>query len=602
MKGNYKFSVIDMPVYDVPLFEEKQGKDWVMYGKEDEYGRYLEQLYMGSSIHSAIVNGVSAMIYGDGLDAADKDLDEGNKEQWLRLQSLLAGSEPDVLRKAAMDLKLYGQCYFNTIWNRPRTKVVCLKHLPVHTMRAGIADADGKVDVYYYNADWSKKNTKPDAIKAFCSEDRTEASRVLHVKRYSPSYHYYGIPDYVGSTGYIELDHQIQVFHLNNLKNGLFPSMMISFNNGIPTDEEQRLIEAKVNDKFGGAEGAGKVLITFNDGTDTQPTFTPVANNGTDTMYEYLSREVNSKVLSGHRVTSPLLFGVRGDGAGFGNNADELRDSYSLFHHTVVVPFQRVLLDGLEPVFTANGISLDLYFCPLKPADFIEVGESKAEVVKEEAPAALTEVDLSSAASWLLEQGEEVDEDEWEMIDSRPVNYDMEAAHDALWAFASVPASRPDAKSKGQDTPLIKVRYQYAPQEINTGPKGPSRDFCRLMVGAGKVYRKEDIEAASGANPGFGKGGAATYNVWFYKGGPRCRHWWQRVTYLKKNNERISVREARKIINALPPAERKANALPINPKEVAQWPNDMDYKGFHPDNPNKPADARAKGSGKQRES
>ena len=644
-------SVIDLPVYDTPVFEEKQGKEWVEYGRNDEYGTYLEQLYLGSSIHSAVVNGVAAMIYGEGLDATDKE-DERGKEQWLRLQTLLLSSEPDVLRKAAMDLKLYGQCYFNVIWNTPRTRVVEMRHLPVHTLRAGVCDSEGKVKLYYYKPDWSKKNSKPDVIKSFCPEDRTEASRVLHVKRYSPSFHYYGVPDYVGSTGYVELDNKIQTFHLNNIKNGLFPSMMISFNNGVPTDEEQRLIEAKVNDKFGGAEGAGKVLITFNDGTETQPSFTPVANNGTDTMYEYLSREVNSKVLSGHRVTSPLLFGVRGDGTGFGNNAQEMVDAYSLLHHSVIVPFQRMLLDGLGPVFESIGVSLNLYFKPLKPAGFLAIEEGAADVTqsytgiqvssaldiigkqvlgelsKEQAiqllitmlgfppevantlfetqgtalpQVALSEVDLSGVAEWLIEQGEDVDSDEWEMIDSRPVNYEMEATHDALWQFASVPSSAPDEKSK-QDRPLIKVRYMYAPQEVDMGAKGPSRDFCRKMVGAAKVFRKEDIEAAKGANPGFGKGGASTYDVFLYKGGPRCHHWWQRVTYLRKDNKRISVRDARKLIASLPPAERKKNTPPVNPKEVAMWPNDMDYKGFHPDNPKKPADARAKGSGKQRES
>ena len=339
MSSKTDFSVLGLPIHDVPLFEERQGKDWVTYGADDRYGEYLEGLFLGSSINSAIISGVGAMIYGEGLDATDRDASDGHREQWVRLQRLLSSSDPELLRKLALDLKLYGQCYINTIWNRSRTELAQLKHLPVHTLRAGVCDSTGKIDVWYYKNDWTDKE-KPLTIRSFDDEDRTEASRVLQIKRYAPSYHYYGLPDYVGSTGYIDLDQEIQSFHLNNIKNGLFPSMMLSFTNGVPTDQERAQIERKVQDKFSGADNAGKLLITFNDGPETAPQFTPISTNGSDAMYEYLSREVTTKVLSGHRVTSPLLFGVRAEGGGFGSNADELRDSYSLFTNTVVVPFQ----------------------------------------------------------------------------------------------------------------------------------------------------------------------------------------------------------------------------------------------------------------------
>ena len=587
------FSIIQMPVHDTPVFKEKQGKEWVSYGAKDEYATYLEQLYMGSSIHSAIVNGVAAMIYGEGLDATDRDTDDGTKEQWLRLQKLLAASDDDLLKKLSMDLKMYGMCYVNTIWNTSRSKIACMKHLPVHCIRAGVADEDGKVNLYYYKRDW-KDNQVPDAIKAFCSEDRVEASRVLQIKRYTPSFHYYGTPDYVGSTGYIELDNKIQTFHLNNIKNGLFPSMMVNFNNGVPTEEEQRMIEAKVNDKFGGAEAAGKVLITFNDGTDTQPTFTPVQNNGTDGMYEYLSGESSSKILSGHRVTSPLLFGVRGDGTGFGNNADELRDSYSLFHHTVIIPFQSILLEGLAPVFDTNNISLNLYFEPLKPADFINIGEAEAASESEAVEASQDCCHMSEAmddeavADWLILRGEEPDDKLYEMVDSRQVDYDMEAAHDALWEFAKAIPSRPGAKDD-QDNPLIKIRYRYAPNSVSAN----SREFCKKMVAANKIYRKRDIELAGeqAVNPGFGEGGADTYSCWLYKGGPRCHHFWQRETYLQKGGK-ITIREARALINKIPPNERPKYRIPQNDVKVAKMPNDMPRKGFSPNNPNLPSDAR----------
>jgi hypothetical protein len=644
-----KFSLFDLPIHDVPVFEEKQGKDYVEYGQADEYGTYLEQLYLGSSIHGAIVNGVGEMIYGEGLDAKNKDANDDSKEQWVKLTSLISRSEKDILKKLALDLKLYGQCYVNTIWNRSRTRIVEMRHVPVRCLRAGIADSDGDIPLWYYKNDWTKRREQPLVYKKFCLEDRAEASRILQIKRYAPSFHYYGLPDYIGSTGYVELDQQIQNFHLNNIKNGMFPSMLISFNQGIPTDEEQRMIEAKVNDKFGGAEGAGKVLITFNDGAENAPTFTPVQNNGTDGMYEYLSSEVNGKVLSGHRVTSPLLFGIRGDGSGFGNNADELRDSYSLFHHSVVVPMQEILLQGLQPVFSTLGVSLDLYFVPLKPADFlglsvnddvdtgeversytgiqisaaldivskVELGElSKPQGIQllvamlgfteeaaremflpegtsEPAEATFSSDVVDGVADGLIDAGSPLEMDGYELVDERKVDYELEDVRDNLHTFAKVVSGGYDGESK-DDTPLFKVRYQYAPLKINQGKKAGSREFCKKMVEAAKVYKKEDILKAGKrvVNAGFGEGGKNTYSVWKFKGGPRCHHYWMRLTYLKKDDERISRKQAQKMINEIDPAERGPYRIKKNAPEVAKLPNDMKHKGFSPNNPNLPSDAK----------
>ena len=584
MKHN--FSVVGMPQADVPLFEEKQGKEWVAYGQQDKYGEYLLNLYLNSSIHSAIVNGIADMIYGHGLQADDRELNDGTKEQWLRIQKLLEQSDPDILKRLATDLKLYGQCYVNTIWNVTRTRIVCLKHLPVHTMRAGLADESGKVKTYFHKWDWTKGRNRPLAIKAFCMEDRTEASTCLHIKRYTPGFHYYGLPDYEGSTGYIDLDQQIQRFHLNNIKNGLFPSMLVSFNNGIPTDEEAQAIEQSVLDKFSGSEGAGKVLITFSDGTDRAPTVVPVQANNADGMYEYLSKEVSSKILSGHRVTSPLLFGVRGEGGGWGNNAEEMKDAYELLLASVIKPFQQLLLQGLGPIFQTLGVELELSFKQLRPAGFLAEPEPAPVQMEEQ------EVDLSGALEDLLLEGEDPDPD-YDEIDAREVDYDLEDTYDALWKFASISPSGPSGTSE-QDNPLIKVRYRYAPQRVGMGKTGESRNFCRDMVNAGKVYKREAIVAAGrrGVNPGFGFRGGDSYNVFLYKGGPRCMHYWERVTFLKKGNKEISVNQARKLITSIPVKERDKYRLPVNPPEVAQRPTDMPHKGYHPKNQNRPKDAR----------
>jgi hypothetical protein len=598
MKNKTEFSVMGMPVHDVPQFEEVQGKSWITYGADDCYGDYLESLYLGSSIHSAIVNGVGAMIYGKGLDAVERDDSDGNKEQWLRLQTLLNSSDPDLLKRLALDLKLYGQCYVNTIWNKARTSIVKMKHLPVHTMRAGIADGDGKIDLWYYKPSWSKQNerSKPQVIRAFDMDDRTEASRVLQIKRYAPSFHYYGLPDSQGSNGYVELDIKVQSFHLNNISNSLMPSMMLSFSNGIPTDQERADIERKVYEKFSGSNNAGKLLITFNDGPDTAPKIEPIASNGSDDMYTYLSTEITNKVLSGHRVTSPLLFGVAST-SGWGSNAQELNDSYSLFHNTVVEEFQDILLKGLHPVFEVNGINLDLFFIPSKPANFINIDDDTTEVVeaKKEEMKSYTTEDLEATAEALIALGEDAP-DGYEVIDERKVDYDDEDRLDAMIQGVNLASAIPSTsdQSKEQDNSLFKIRYQYAPLKINQ-MKYKSRDFCVKMVNAARFYTKENIYKAgrTSVNAGWGPDGAKKYDIWlnkhegkedFYKGGGSCAHYWSRFTFLKKDDSRITAKQRQAIINELDPAERKAVTPKKNDPKVAKRPRDMDNRGFLPSN------------------
>ncbi len=622
-------SVLNTMPFELPVFKEKQSEKWVSYGEDDKYATYLEELYYTSSIHNAIINGVTDMIRGNGPYSDDWDKNDGTKEAWLRLNDLFG---EEIIYKTALDLKLYGQFYWCVIWNQARTQVAKVEHVPVRCIRAGLLDDEGKVSTFYYSYDWSDRREKRQAYKAFCLNDRTAPKTIMQVKRHSPSFEFYGIPDYIGSTNYIELDRQISSFHLNSVKNGMFPGWALHFKNGVPTDEEREAIERKIKQKFAGPEAASKIILTFNEGADTAPDFVPLESNSNSDMFQYLSNELSNKILSGHRVTSPLLFGVKGDGSGFGNNADELRDSYSLFYTTVVQPYQRLITNAVETVLSVSEQPLKVSIPASAPADFIDLTGGKGansysgiqisaakdlimavqtgEITKEAAITMLVQmlqfplevaeamfspqeaaqeklcshhIELSASfADRIIALGEEEPEG-YELIDEREVEYELEAVHDALWTFAkpaTTPKSSPSSKSE-DDTPLIKVRYGYAGFTSDV-----SRDFCRKMSAANKVYRREDIDKELEVNPGFGKGGSDSYNVFRFKGGPNCYHFFQRRTYLKKNNKRISVNEAQRIIRSLPVDERDANRLPEhkgirgNTGKPSVMPIDMPNQGY----------------------
>jgi len=195
----------------------------------------------------------------------------------------------------------------------------------------------------------------------------------------NPALFYGFAPDYVAATDWIQMELEIAQFHLSNITSGMTPSMHVGFSNGVPTEEERRTIERQLNQKFAGSGNAGKILLTFNDGKDTAPIIEPIQMNDAQSAWEGMSKQAVNQILAGHRVTSPILFGVRAEGGGLGNNADELRDAFSLFSNSVVKPFQNILIRGLEKIFRINDINLDLYFKTLKPADFIDLDVVKTQ-------------------------------------------------------------------------------------------------------------------------------------------------------------------------------------------------------------------------------
>jgi len=380
-KNKYDLSVVELAHYNIPHIVEKDDKEYIYFGADNLYPQYLIELFTGSGINSAIIKGASAMIAGDqqgtcqGLDVVDKDELEGDqKEQYLKFNKLLKTGSRNTIKNLAFDLKLFGTCYINVIWNKAKTAIHEIKHIPAQYIRSGKADGYGKVNEYYYCYDWSNiRKYKPRIIKAFNPEDRTETSQLMQVKEYNPQSFYYGICDYVGGTDYIQLDMSIAELHLANIDNNFMPSCMVNFSNGIPTDMERQEVERKLNSKFSSSGNSGKLIITFSDGRESTPEIVPLDTGTNDDKYQFLSQEVSRKILTAHRVTSPLLLGVKAE-SGFGSNADELRDSYSLYNSTCIKPFQSTLLESLDQIFRLNGIdSLDIYFKTLKPADFLDL-------------------------------------------------------------------------------------------------------------------------------------------------------------------------------------------------------------------------------------
>ena len=583
--------IVNLSTYTSPVVKEVRNREWVAYGDDNNYFQYLIDLYNGSPTNNACVTAISEMIYGKGLDSTDSNR---KPNEYAQMVSLFTH---DCVRKVSYDLKLMGQCAMQVIYSKDRSKIVKLEHIPVETLRAEKCNDKGEIEAYYYFNDWSKykRNSELKRIPAFGTSK--EGLEIMYIKPYRAGFKYYSPVDYQGGTQYAELEQEISNFHLNNVLQGLSPSMLINFNNGTPDPEQRDLIERRIYEKFSGSSNAGKAIVAFNDDAATAATIEPIQLSDAHQQYEFLSAESGRKVLVSHRVVSPMLLGIK-DNTGLGNNADELKTATLLMDNTVIRPFQRLLIEHFDQILAYNGISLNLYFKTLQPLEFTDLDNvADMETREEETGVKMSKDDSdldkfidNDIAQALIDLGQDEEEllKDFEVIDGSEVDYELDdelnnkvKELNEQVQLASTGSAKPyresdqdgKSKQKGQEDTIFLVRYMYYPQKVNKN----SREFCKKMVAAKKVYRKEDIQAMTNkvVNAGFGKGGSDSYSVWLYKGGARCQHKWFRRIYARKEDSKslgkvISTTEARS--KGFRP-EKNAQKTPVAPK-------DMKYKGY----------------------
>ena len=373
-----KIHIVNMSSYTRPEIKEQYNRDWVEYGDDNNYFNYLIDRYNGSATNNAAINGIAEMIYGKGLDAVDS---KENEKDYKEMKELFT---KDCMKKICYDYKMMGQAALQIIYSKDRKKIVQVEHIPVETLRAEKANNKGQIQAYYYAKDWSEITSKlnPKRIPAFGTSNA--GLEILYIKPYRAGFYYYSPVDYQGGLQYAELEEEIANYHINNIQNGLAPSMLINFNNGVPTEEQRSLIEQNIQEKFSGSSNAGRFILAFNDSKELSASIEPVILSDAHEQYKFLSDESMRKVMVSHRIVSPMLVGIK-DNTGLGNNAEELQTASLLMDNTVIRPMQVTILDELERVLMYNGIELDIYFKTLQPLEFTDLTNAitDAEIEKE---------------------------------------------------------------------------------------------------------------------------------------------------------------------------------------------------------------------------
>lgn len=340
-------SVINFDNDKVPTFKEERNKDWIKFGENNDYPDYLINLFNLSAKHNAIVTGKVHYICGGGL-TVDKDCT--NAAQEAKMLQLINDSDFEELAiKLETDIRLFGGCYVEVLPNRIGG-VAEENHIEFQKIRIS-----KNKDFFWYSNDWTKyrQTAEETGLRKIEKYNPKTKTGLLHYKQYRPGNNIYPLPEYIGAIPYIEIDHEIANFHLNNVKNGFVGGTMLSFNNGVPTTEEQKNIEQRVKRKFTGTDNGGQLIITFSPDKDKAPTVLPLLPNDFDKQFLQLNETVTQEIFTGHKITSLALFGIK-EAKGLGSK-DELQQAFSLFQNGFINTAQKELEGILNDLLEIGG-------------------------------------------------------------------------------------------------------------------------------------------------------------------------------------------------------------------------------------------------------
>lgn len=557
VKKNSYMEVINLTADDPTLLmqnvEQNEVDGIVKYGINDDQFDYLIRMATYSTTNGALIDAISSMIFGKGLN----------------VQGIMT---EDDLRRLCTDFYQFGNAAIQIVNGK-------LMHVPVNFIRAQEVDEEGIINNYFFNTDWSNDNLEHITIPNWEVEPNAARS-IYYLRPYKPNAFYYHLPSYQSCLFYCELEEKVGQYLLNIVDNKFSVLKIINANNGTGDEESRAKFTRQIKEKATGVKG-DVVVVAFNEDKEHAITVEDISIDNAAEQYQYISAEAQNKILVGHKLTSPLIVGIRDFATGFGSNAEELQVATSLYVKMQVEPKQAFLANGIGIVVGRD----DLAFLN----DDLEVAEAEAtELALKESENALQE--FISLGREELEGYELVHENVVDHETDDKDDYSNESISLAKQAlnFVSTGTARPRAKSS-QDNEDVIVRYKYT----QLGNHKSERDFCKAMISASKIYRKEDIIQLENksVNPGWGPKGSDQYSVWKFAGGGNCYHKWNRKIFLRKG---IDVDPKSPLAETISRSEARRKGIKIEPNNKAGEkgtaaqgvaPINQKNKGFLPSNP-----------------
>ena len=327
----------------VPMFIEQKGKDWVKYGESNNYPQYLVLLFNRSAKHNAIITSKQLYISGKGVEIDQADM---QGDDIVKLQAYINAPNQyetlnDLMKKTVLDYELFGGFYLKVVGKKGKDGVAEIYHVDYCNVRSNEDNTE-----FYLSSEWineqGDENSNPKDIKTLPAYDinKKQAESLFYLKAYRPNLNTYTLPDYIGAVPAIITDAEIANYHRAEIQNSFKGSKFITFVNGIPSDDEMKATERKLKSKFTSTDSSGSIVVDFADDKDRAAIIQDLSAGDFADKYNALNNTIQQEIFVGHKITSPMIFGVRVEGQ-LGGRA-EMIDAFNLFTNTYVEPRQQV--------------------------------------------------------------------------------------------------------------------------------------------------------------------------------------------------------------------------------------------------------------------
>lgn len=346
---NYSHIVLQFDQAQQPKFEEKKGKGYVEFGKNNDYPNYLLDLYNESPKHGSIIKSKTGYIYGKGFENNGACNSVG--ESW-----------NEVMKKCIKDDELFRGYYLQIIWNRVK-QIQEVYHIEFSKVRCS-----KDLSHFYVKNDWSDFREKPRCYEAF-NMNNPYGSQIFYKKEYNPTSEVYPLPSYFQGLNYIESDIEVSRHLLGMAKQSFVGSTLINLNNGDPINEEKRgEIERGLLRKFTGDSGK-RVVIMFNKSRDNAAEIVPL---GTSTLtkedFTNVNNLIQQEIFVSHQIISPVLHGISTSGSLGQRN--EIRDAYEIWNNTYVKERQQEFEFVFTKIRNLAGQQGEFTIQPVEPLRF----------------------------------------------------------------------------------------------------------------------------------------------------------------------------------------------------------------------------------------
>lgn len=548
----------------VPVFSEIKNKDYIKYGEDNNYPNFLVTLFNRSAKHNAILTAKQLYIAGQGLAFNTDGLPP---EKIASTQALIQSPNPyetlhSISSKMALDIELFGGCYLHVIKTKDKKGIAEVYHLDYCKLRSNKDNT-----IIYYSEHWlnddgtDNTSIKADQITSYPAYGSKEYEKakdgVLYYKQYRPNIETYTLPEYIGAVPAIITDAEIANFHRASIQNGFMGGTMITFMNGVPAEEEMATIEKQLKKKFVGTDRANSLVLDFVDDPTRAPQIQQLTGNDFDKRYEALNKTIQEEIFVGHKVTSPMLFGVKTEGQLGGRN--EMATAFQLFQNTYITPKQNQIEDILNEL---AGLAKRLTFIPIEPVMpefseqtlatiltkdemreiigrkplevpqqvevvqskfakdqteldvFLKFGESAdnyTEVKKIKQVFSVADMDSQSqmfaltttekAIIDILKTDDKADADaiaKLLKIKVKEVSDILTNLLDKGYIDENIKLTPKGTEAKVPDFTELYVKYKYALRFDTQGPavlpNGRTRPFCKGMIDANRLYTREEID------------------------------------------------------------------------------------------------------------